>query len=63
VNAFPEVTHNYVREGEPNCWFTLIAPDVERTREIIREIEERLDVTVLDLPATRTFKIKVSFEL
>jgi siroheme decarboxylase len=63
VNAYPEVTHNYVREGEPNCWFTLIAPNEERARGIIREIEERLGVKVLDLPATKTFKIKVSFDL
>jgi siroheme decarboxylase len=63
VNAYPEVTHNYVRDGEPNCWFTLIAPNVGRTREIIREIEEKLQAKVLDLPATRTFKIKVSFDL
>ena len=63
VNAFPEVTHNYVREGEPNCWFTIIAPDEARAREIIREVEEKLKVKVLDLPAARTFKIKVSFDL
>jgi siroheme decarboxylase len=63
VNAYPEVTHNYVRTGEPNCWFTLIAPDEERTRQIIREIEGKLRTAVLDLPASRTFKIKVSFDL
>lgn len=63
VNAYPEVTHNYVRTGEPNCWFTLIAPDEARSREIIKEIEETLQVKVLDLPASRTFKIKVSFDL
>ena len=63
VNAYPEVTHNYVRTGEPNCWFTLIAPDENRAREIIREIGEKLGTAVLDLPASRTFKIKVSFDL
>ncbi len=63
VNAFPEVTHNYVRSGDPNCWFTVIAPDEHRCSSIIRDIEERLGVEVLDLPASRTFKIKVSFDL
>ncbi|MRR14157.1 Lrp/AsnC family transcriptional regulator [archaeon] len=63
VNSFQEVTHNYVRSGEPNCWFTLIAPTKERSGEIIREISRRLQVEVLDLPAERTFKIKVSFTL
>lgn len=63
VNAYPEVTHNYVRTGEPNCWFTLIAPDEACAREIIREIGKKLGTAVLDLPASRTFKIKVSFDL
>jgi len=26
VGKYDEVTHNYLREGHPNCWFTLIAP-------------------------------------
>lgn len=63
VNAYPEVTHNYVRTGEPNCWFTLITPDAGQARAIIREIEERLGAEVLDLPAGRIFKINVSFDL
>ncbi len=63
VNAYPEVTHNYVRTGDPNCWFTLIAANEERSKEIIREIEERLRIKILDLPAKRIFKIKVSFNL
>lgn len=63
VNSYPEVTHNYVRTGEPNCWFTLITPDAARSKEIIREIERGLGVHVLDLPARRVFKIKVSFDL
>ncbi len=63
TNSFREVTHNYVRSGEPNCWFTLITPTKERADEIIREISRKLQVDVLDLPAERTFKIKVSFNL
>lgn len=63
VNSYPEVTHNYVRTGDPNCWFTLITPDIARSKEIIREIEDRLHVKVLDLPAKRIFKINVSFDL
>lgn len=63
VNSYREVTHNYVRTGEPNCWFTLITPDRERSLEIIREIEAKLKVEVRDLPARRIFKIKVSFDI
>lgn len=61
VNSYPEVTHNYIRSGKPNCWFTLITPDIQTSRRIISEIEESLGVKVLDLPASRIFKINVSF--
>ena len=63
VNAYPEVTHNYVREGNPNCWFTIIAPDERRSREIIAAVGQVLGVEVLDLPTRRIFKIGVSFRL
>lgn len=63
VNSYPEVTHNYIRSGHPNCWFTLITPDKESSLRIISEIEQRLGEQVLDLPARRVFKIKVAFDL
>jgi DNA-binding Lrp family transcriptional regulator len=62
VNSYTEVTHNYVRSGNPNCWFTLITPDVARSREIIRELERQLCTEILDLPARRIFKVQVSFD-
>jgi DNA-binding Lrp family transcriptional regulator len=63
VNSYPEVTHNYIRSGQPNCWFTLITPDKESSLRIISEIERRLGEKVQDLPARRIFKIKVAFDL
>ncbi|MGC9325506.1 MAG: AsnC family transcriptional regulator [Desulfomonilia bacterium] len=63
VNAYPEVTHNYLRQGSPNCWFTLIAPDAERAADIIAEISGSLRLDILNLPARKVFKISVSFEL
>ena len=63
VNSYDEVTHNYLRAGEPNCWFTLITPSRQRASEIINEIRERLKTEILDLPTSKTFKIKVSFDL
>jgi len=62
VNSYPGVTHNYEREGEYNLWFTLIAPSRRKIREILREISRKTGVRgILDLPATRTFKIAVDF--
>ncbi len=62
VNAYGQVTHNYVRSGHPNCWFTLITPDKAQAERIIREIGQRLGTDILDLPARRVFKINVSFD-
>ena len=63
VGRYEEVTHNYLRDGQPNCWFTLIAPSKERLSEIIREIEQTLDIKILDLPANKVFKIRVALDL
>ena len=62
VSGFPQVTHNYGRDHEYNLWFTLVcrdAGDIERTLE---EIKARTGVSdVHELPAERTFKLRVDF--
>lgn len=64
VNRFPGVTHNYLRKSPYNVWFTFIAEtmdEIEESLEIIRQetgVEE-----IRNLPAVRTFKIKVDFAL
>jgi DNA-binding Lrp family transcriptional regulator len=62
VNSYPGVTHNYEREGDFNIWFTLIAPSRRRIKQILTEISRKTGVKeILDLPATKTFKISVDF--
>ncbi|HOJ15079.1 MAG TPA: AsnC family transcriptional regulator [Deltaproteobacteria bacterium] len=63
VSGFDEITHNYVRDGRPNCWFTVIAPSRARIDEIRSEISSALGADVMDMPARRVFKIGVSFGL
>lgn len=63
VNSYPGVTHNYERVHEYNIWFTLISPSREQERKILEEIEARTGVTILNLPATRLYKIKVDFPM
>ena len=36
INKFDEVTHNYLRDGVPNLWFTVIAQSAERRENICR---------------------------
>ena len=64
VNAYPGVTHNYLRENEFNVWFTFIAPSREVIAKSLDDIANRTGVKgILNLPATRVFKIKAQFDL
>jgi DNA-binding Lrp family transcriptional regulator len=63
VNSYPEVTHNYEREGTFNVWFTVIAPSDQAIEDIIENIKRRTGVPAMNLPATHVFKIKVDFDL
>lgn len=64
INQYPGVTHNYLRNHEYNMWFTLLAESTEKIEEIITEIQEKTGIReILNLPASRIFKIRVNFEL
>jgi len=64
VNRYPGVTHNYLRENDFNVWFTFIAPSREDIAQNLADIARETGVTeILNLPATRVFKIKAQFNL
>ena len=64
VNKYPGVTHNYLREHEYNIWFTLVVTDWREVDRLIGEIIQSTGVReVINLPATRTYKVLVDFEL
>ena len=64
VNRYPGVTHNYRRENAFNIWFTFIAPSMEEIETNLKQIAEETGITnILNLPATRVFKIKAEFKV
>lgn len=64
VNAYPGVTHNYEREGEYNLWFTLLTPDRRTQQQTLAAVAVLEGVEkMLNLPATKKFKVNVSFTL
>lgn len=64
VNRYPGVTHNYQRDNHYNIWFTFIAPSREIIENNLREISKKTGVAaILNLPATRVFKIRAHFDL
>ncbi len=64
VNTFPGVTHNYLRNHDYNIWFTFIAQDMDYIDDALKQIAEKTGATeIRNLPAVKTFKIKVDFEI
>ena len=64
VNRYPGVTHNYRRENSFNIWFTFIAPSMEEINANLEQIAAETGVKdILNLPATRVFKIKAEFKV
>lgn len=64
VNRYPGVTHNYLRNHTYNIWFTFIAQDMDYIEDTLKKISEETGVKeIRNLPAVKTFKIKVDFEV
>ena len=64
VNRYSGVTHNYQRDHEVNIWFTFIALSMEEIEANLKKISRETGVSdILNLPATRVFKIKAKFDL
>ena len=62
INAYPGVTHNYLRENRYNIWFTLITRSSEDRARILCQIVEQSGCSdLLDMPATKMYKIRVDF--
>ena len=64
VNKFPGVTHNYQRENELNIWFTFIASSREEIARSLAQISRETGIApILNLPATKVFKIRAQFDV
>ena len=63
VNTREEVTHNYLREGEPSMWFTVIAESEEALQRVLDDIEREAGCgRVANFPAQRRFTARVVFD-
>ncbi|MFP3981404.1 MAG: AsnC family transcriptional regulator [Desulfobacterales bacterium] len=64
VNSYAGVTHNYLRDNSFNVWFTFIAPSEADISRSLAEISEKTGIhDILNLPATRVYKIRAHFNL
>lgn len=63
INRNPGVTHNYLRKGGYNLWFTLTAPAGKLARTIKR-LKDRTGIEqMLNLSTEKVFKIDTRFKL
>lgn len=64
VNRYPGVTHNYQRDNDFNVWFTFIAHSMDEIDANLSKIAEETGVAdIINLPATRVFKIRAQFDV
>ena len=64
VNRYAGVTHNYQRDNRFNVWFTFIAPSMEDIESSLEEIKSETGITdIINLPATKVYKIKAHFNV
>ena len=64
VNRYPGVTHNYQRDNRYNVWFTFIAPSMKEIEKNLKNISQQTGIKeIINLPATKVFKIKAHFDL
>lgn len=64
INELSGITHHYQREDDFNLWFTLTAQDLRMIDQTIQKVKRWEGVVdILNLPAMRTFKIKVDFQV
>lgn len=63
VNSHPGVTHNYIRDHVYNVWFSYIGPTWEAMCAALDDITRKTGVAILNLPASRVYKIRVDFRM
>jgi DNA-binding Lrp family transcriptional regulator len=64
INAYPQVTHNYLRDDVFNLWFTLSAASRRELGKVIREIRRRTGIrNMLDMRSVRAYKITTALPI
>lgn len=64
INRYSCVTHNYIRSGALNMWFTVIASSREKVDDILEEISKKSQISrVLSFPSDKIYKIKTNFNI
>lgn len=64
VNRNPGVTHNYLRKHDYNVWFTVIAPSMADIERFLEDVKRETGVAdIINMPATKVFKLRAEFTI
>ncbi|MBF0121831.1 MAG: Lrp/AsnC family transcriptional regulator [Candidatus Omnitrophica bacterium] len=64
INAYPNISHNYLRADDYNVWFTVSAASERRMNTILKEIRNKSGVEdMLNLKTRKVFKSRAVFDL
>lgn len=64
INAYPNISHNYLRADDYNIWFTVSAASERKLKAILAEIRRKTGINdMLDLRTRQVFKSQAIFEL
>lgn len=64
INGYPGVSHNYLRPGSYNMWFTIAVPPGKPLEEVVGELAEAAGGwPALVLPAIRKYKLAVVLDV
>jgi DNA-binding Lrp family transcriptional regulator len=64
VNAYPGVSHNYLRPGSFNMWFTIAVPPGQSPEAVVAELSaEAGGFAALVLPAVKKYKLAVVLDV
>jgi len=64
INAYPGVSHNYLRPGTYNMWFTVAVPPGKRVEDVVGELAAAAGGwPTLILPALRRYKLAVVLDV
>ncbi|MGC9194233.1 MAG: Lrp/AsnC family transcriptional regulator [Syntrophobacteraceae bacterium] len=64
INAYPGVSHNYLRPGDFNMWFTIAVPPGESLEEVVSRLSAKAgNFPSLILPALKKYKLAVVLDV
>ena len=63
VSSFSQVNHNYEREHQFNLWFVVTALSQDEVEQVLKEIEQKTGLSVMNLPMEQDYHIDLGFPL